>query len=45
MLVRTKGDGDKGYKAVELLQDLYEMQEGRVDLPLMVHRSNGGWQV
>ena len=40
MLVRIKGDTDNRGEAVELLQELYEIQ-----LSLMVYKSYGVWQV
>ena len=43
VLVRTTGDWSKGGEAVELLQELHRIHEGRLDLPLMAYRNYGGW--
>ena len=43
--MRIKGGRNNGDEAVELLQELYEIHEGRLDLPLMAYRSYGVWQV
>lgn len=43
--MRKKGDGSKGGHAVELLQGLYLIHEGRLGLPLMACRSYVCWHV
>lgn len=45
VLVRMKGDGGKGGEAVELLQELYHIYDGRLNLPLMAYWSYGGWNI
>lgn len=45
VLVRMKGDGDKGAEAMELLQKLYRMYDNRSELPLMVYQGYGGGKV
>lgn len=40
-----KSDEHKGGGAVELLQEMYEIHEGRLELPSMGHRSFGGLYV
>ena len=32
-------------ETVELMQELYQIHEGRSDLPLVAYRSYGGWKV
>ena len=45
VLVRTKGDGDRGGEAVELLQELFRLHGGGGEMPLMAYLSAGGWRV
>lgn len=45
MLMRMEDNGNTGEKAVELLQELYQMYDGRSDLPRMVYRGYERWQV
>ena len=45
VLVRTKGEGRRGGEEVELLQELYQINVGRAELPLTAFYSTRRWQV
>ena len=45
VLVRIRGDRGRGDETVALMQELYQIHEGRLDLPLMAYRSYEGWKV
>lgn len=40
-----KGNEDKGDEAVELLQELFRVHDGRSEIPLISYLGNGGWQI
>lgn len=42
--VRMKGVGDKGVETGELLQELCQIHERWLDIPLMAYKSYWGWQ-
>ena len=43
VIVRIKGVGDKRGKAVDPLQELDQIHEGRLDVPLMAYQIYRGW--